>query len=263
VPGYRGQDINAYSSKARYRLTLKKVNYRGRELTRGQYIKGTGSSLSAQYNPESLRFGKKVQSKENQAAGEYTPPVELLGGNANTLSFVLRLNAYGEADPIPAREGVKKLEDMYAFMPYREVKNPLVGQRVFHNVDIMQGLYDQIIFLDSLQYPNPVSRGYGKFLRTPLIKIIFGYHVPLIWALDDIRFDIKQFDPDLNIQRADVDISFKMASCYYNYDMFRGTVPSPFFNLLHSFRGRLTREDRRSLTMTKKYMQLAKLIPGD
>jgi hypothetical protein len=270
MPGYDGLKLQAdsmaeSSAKARTHIRLTKVNNRGKILDLTQVIRGTGVYIEAQYNPETLKYGKKVANKENNAAGEYSPPVELLGGNANTLSFLLRLNAYGEAEALGSIKGAKKLNDMYAFMPYSKVENASVGDNEFHNIDVIEDLYRRLVFLESLQYPNPVKVA-GKFLRTPLVKIIIGGHLPLVWILDNINFDVKMFDPDLNIQRADVNVSFKMADCFYNEAMFKGNIKSLFFNMDY-YRPLKDvdeiSEREKTITAVEKYQDISNLITED
>ena len=220
---------NTYIPKvdAEEHIELRKVNNNGRLIDPGIAVPGTGTMIKVQYNPETIKYGKRIVAKENNATGEYSPPVELLGGNANTLSFVLRLNAVGEPSG--------GLVDYRVMLPDSKL-TASQGDALFHQenngsaIPVTKELYARLIFIDSLQYPNK-EKVRGKYLKTPLVMIRFGRnHIPLVWVLDRVSFDVRQFDTFLNVQRADANVSFKLADCYYNTSIFEGSIPTMFFN---------------------------------
>ena len=69
------------------------------------------------------------------------------------------------------------------------------------------------------------------------------------------------FDPDLNIQRADVNLSFKLADCYYNERMFEGGIKSVFYNMDYFVPfGNLSEYQKKALLVGDKYKNISKLI---
>jgi len=256
-----------YRVKAENRLNIEKVSNSGVRLKSNQVIKGTGTFITAQWNPEKIGYGKKVSSKENPAAGEYNPPVEILGGAANTLDFVLRLNTRGDTWDVLNTDASSVVNAKYhpVLTPDSDFPSFDKGNEVFFNsgdnVQAYKDLYARLVFLDSLQYPNTEFEETSRYLLTPLVKIIMGNHVPLVWVLNDIRFDLKQFDPYLNIQTVDITLSFKLAECNYNSYIFDGSIPTLFNNMSSSYAiDKVTWEDDvvAKLTSGEKYAAFSK-----
>lgn len=173
------------------------------------------------YNPETLKFTRKVTWKADENDFAAYPALSYEAGELDSLSFKFVLD---ETVEVPKSLGKAMASQLLS--PLTSMAQGLVDSLKYKG-SVMPAIEDLVAMTYPLVPYKVSKKDKSKVFRPPIVQFVWGDEFTFVGALDDVTFELTLFDLDGRPVRADVDASLK--GRYYAPGMYKmGAVEEIF-----------------------------------